>query len=187
LSEIVFAQALYKQNDGLKKLFADIHQQKAAHALDDTADILIRCIQKFHNMADEALQNFRTSQTTQVEKLITQLKAIATAYTQGETAEQRLNAIDTLLAGNSEQLIADCDAQLAFADNNYFPFLLKPYKNKHSSLLDCLTLLPLASTTTDLNLERAIAFIKQHRWGHAGMHVKIGHKKKVNVLLPCRT
>lgn len=138
-------------------------QQRAAHALDDTADILIRTIKKLHHLADEALQHFRTSQTAQVEKLITQLKAIATAYTQEETAEQKLKAIDTLLAGHSEQVIADCDAQLAFADNNYFPFLLKPYKNKRSSLFNCLALLPLASTTTDLNVERAVAFIQQHR------------------------
>jgi hypothetical protein len=79
-------------------------QQKAAQALDDTADILIRSLQKLHNLAGEALQQFKLSQTVQVEKLITQLKTIATAFMQEETPEQKLQAVEILLADKSEQI-----------------------------------------------------------------------------------
>ncbi|MDF2866963.1 MAG: hypothetical protein K0S11_433 [Gammaproteobacteria bacterium] len=44
LSEIAFAQALYKQNDGLKKLFADIHQQNYP------AEGLLNLITSIHNI-----------------------------------------------------------------------------------------------------------------------------------------
>nr|WP_052046409.1 Tn3 family transposase [Candidatus Paracaedibacter symbiosus] len=138
-------------------------RQKSAQALDDIADILIRSVQKLHNLANEALETFKLSQATQVEQLITQLKQIVTAYAQEKTPKNKFKAIDILLADKSEQLIAECDAQLAYTDNNYFPFLLAPYKNKRSILFDCLELLPLRSSTSDPSLEFAINFIKQNR------------------------
>jgi TnpA family transposase len=139
-------------------------RKKSAQTLDDVAGILIRSMRKLHNLANEALGSFKVSQTTQVESLIIQLKKIATAYLQEKTQEKKFKAIDVLLANRSEQIIKECDAQLAYTNNNYFPFILKPYQNKRSILFDCLNLLHLNSTTRDINLELAINFIKHHRY-----------------------
>ena len=138
-------------------------RQKSAQALDDIADILIRLVQKLHNLANEALETFKLSQATQVEQLITQLKQIVIAYAGEKTPKKKFKAIDILLVDKSEQLIAECDAQLAYTNNNYFPFIVAPYKNKRSVLFDCLDLLPLKSSTNDLSLEFAVNFIKQNR------------------------
>lgn len=148
-------------------------RKKAAQVLDDVSGILIRSVRKLHNVANEALGAFKVSQTTQVENLIIQLKKIATAYLQEKTQKKRFKAIDVLLANKSEQIIKECDAQLAYTNNNYFPFILKPYQNKRAILFDCLNLLHFNSTTRDINLELAINFMKKHR-----------HTKKRELVIP---
>lgn len=138
-------------------------RQKTAKVLDDMAEIVIHSLRKLHNLANEALKVFKISQTTQIDKLVTQLKQIATVYTQEETPERKFAAIKNLLDDRSTQIIAECNAQLAYTNNNYYPFLLTPYKYKRSILFDCLECMSFKSTSSDLNLEFAINFMKQNR------------------------
>lgn len=138
-------------------------RQKSAQVLDDIAEIVIRFVKKLHNWGHDALSAFKLSQIGHVESLIMRLKQIVTVYTQEKTQRKKCHALDALLADKGEELIAECDAQLAYTNDDYFSFLLKPYKNRRTILFDCVELLTLKATSRDVHLERAISFMKQHR------------------------
>ena len=55
---------------------------------------------------------------------------------------------------------------MAFANNNYLPFLLPLYRSKRSVLFGCLGSLELRSTTHDRTTTEALAFVFKHRANH---------------------
>jgi hypothetical protein len=52
---------------------------------------------------------------------------------------------------------------MAYAGNNYLPFMLASYQAQRALLLNCLSLLELESTTADQSLIDAIRFVLKHR------------------------
>ena len=71
-------------------------------------------------------------------------------------ASSRIAHIEQLLLPDKETVIAKCDEHLAYADNNYLPFMVRPYGNKRSLLFNCLSILTLKSTSSDKTTERLI-------------------------------
>ena len=89
-----------------------------------------------------------------------------TAYQSPGSKEERFDAIESVLAGESQAILQQCEAHMAYANNNYLPFMLPLYRSKRAVLFSCLESLELRSTTSDQSTLEALAFVFEHRSSH---------------------
>jgi len=145
-----------------------IHAQ-LRRAMDDTVGIFIRKVRNLHAKADERLQQYHLEHTNRVEKLIAQFRDVVAVLQTEETDKARVVGITAALKEEPEQILAECDAHMAYAGNNYYPFLLPLYKTQRPLLFNCLELVNVKSTTNDQSLIQAIHLILEHRSSHKEM------------------
>ena len=88
------------------------------------------------------------------------------AFQEGETDQDRGKRIAGAMHDNPEKLLAECEEHMAYAGNNYLPFMLVPYQTQRPLLLNCLGLLDLESTSADLSLIESIRFVLANRQSH---------------------
>lgn len=79
-------------------LVAALILKQVARSLDDAAEMFIRQVQKMHNKASDALVLYRAAHAERTDALVARLREIALAYKAEGTREQRLAAIEMLLA-----------------------------------------------------------------------------------------
>jgi hypothetical protein len=155
-------------------LAAILIRAQTGKAIDDIADIIIRIMQKLHSSANERLKNHQLAQTNKVDSLVSTLHSTIMAYRSAGTKEQRFDAIDSLLSDESHQLLKSCEEHLAYANNNYLPFILNLYRSKRSLLFKCLDSLDIRSTTQDRTILHAIELLllirkSRKEWIDAGL------------------
>jgi hypothetical protein len=75
------------------------------------------------------------------------------AHQEDGSVDQRFAAMDALIAPRRDELLEACEAHLAHAGSNYFPFVWRAYKSHRASLFGLLDALPLRSTSQDTALE----------------------------------
>ena len=138
-------------------------QSQLRGAMDDIAEMFIKMMAKMHSTAEERLHQYRIAHARQVDQLIGQFREVLTALQEPLPAAERLQKIETALDGDPTPWLAQCDEYIAFADNNYYPFLLDSYRMKRWLLFQCLDVLKLKSTTQDDKLMLAIEWILSHR------------------------
>ena len=136
-----------------------IHGQHSK-ALDDVADLLIRMVRLMENHAQTALQKYLLAHQKQVDNLIETFKDILTAYEQDESLAEKFASIDRILRGNSSTWIDRCNEHMAYAGNNYIPFMMSSYRQKRALLFNCLTILDLRSTSNDITSEGLIRLLR---------------------------
>ncbi|MEL6138106.1 MAG: Tn3 family transposase, partial [Cyanobacteria bacterium J06628_6] len=138
-------------------------QRRYAQTLDDIADVFIKRMRRMHYKAKEALENYRIESQQRTDELISKLRQVAIAHsTDGEIAD-RFAAVGCVLGDDPQELIAQCDDHLAYAGNNYLPFLPKFYRSHRAVLFRFLSVVPLYASTQNDSLAAAIDFIKAHR------------------------
>ena len=142
-----------------------IHAQ-LCQALDDAVNIFLRKLRKLHATGAEQLERYFTEHRRRAEKLIATLRDMLKAFERGANDAERGEQIARAIEGDSAQLLAQCDEHMAYAADNYFPFMISSYQAQRPLLLNCLGLLELASTHNDPMLVQAIAFVLQHRNSH---------------------
>jgi len=132
--------------------------------LDDTGDLFVRLTNNVEKKAQQRLHEYQLEQAKRVDALIAQFKSVLVAYKDGEgNGFERLTAIENSLPEDVNPLIDECDEYLAYAGNNYLPFMLKPYYSSRSLLMNALDILPLRSTSADTLTERLIVVMKALR------------------------
>jgi TnpA family transposase len=144
-------------------LVAGLILKQVARSLDDAAEMFIRQVQKMHNKASDALVLYRAAHAERTDALVARLREIALAYKAEGTREQRLAAIEMLLAADADNILALCDAHGAVAGNNYLSFLPSFYSGRRGALFLFLENIPLTSTTHDKSVTEAIAFLLAHK------------------------
>jgi hypothetical protein len=87
---------------------------------------------------------------------------VVTAYHTDGEPPQRLAAIEAVLAGNSLELLEQCDAHEAHAGHNYAPFLWCFYASHRPTLFRIWRAITMKTTSQDASLEHALAFILAH-------------------------
>ena len=138
-------------------------QRRYAQTLDDIADVFIKRMRRMHYKAKEALENYRIESQQRTDELVSKLRQVAICHsTDGEIAD-RFAAVGCVLGDDPQELIAQCDDHLAYAGNNYLPFLPKFYRSHRPVLFRFLSVVPLYPSTQDDALAAAIAFIRAHR------------------------
>ena len=137
--------------------------RRYAQTLDDIAEVFVKRMRRMHYSAKEALENYRAESQQRTDELISKLRQMVIAHsTDGEIAD-RFTAVDCIIGDQAQALISQCDDHLAYAGNNYLPFLPKFYRSHRAVLFRFLTVVPLHPTTQDESLVQAIEFIQTHR------------------------
>jgi TnpA family transposase len=141
-------------------------QTQLCKAMDDIAEIFIKTIRSMHNAAEERLRQYHLQQAGQVERLIGQFREVLTVLSEDGTSEQRVARIERSLDGDLDGWITECDEHMAYAGNNYYPFMLSGYTAKRSLLFKCLEALTLRSSSQDESVLRVIALVQKYRSSH---------------------
>lgn len=141
-------------------------QAQLQKAMDDIAEIFIKTVRSMHHIAEERLRQYKLEHADQTERLIGQFRDMLTAFHHEGTEPERLARIDRLLDGDPEPWIVRCDEHLAYVGNNYYPFMLQPYRSKRPLLFQCLEALTLRSSSQDDALLGALAWMQRFRSSH---------------------
>jgi hypothetical protein len=141
-------------------------QSQLRKSTDDIAEIFIKTVRRLDGDANKRLQDYRVEHARQVDRLVGQLRDVLTAYDLDNPPVDRLAAIGGTLLDEPQQLIEECDEYMAYADNNYFPFMLKPYRVKRTLLFECLDVLQPQTTYRDDAFAQALSWMLKHRNSH---------------------
>ena len=76
----------------------------------------------------QALAAYREEAAPRTDALVGTLRDLVVAHGQEGTAAERLAAMDAVIGGRGATLIEECDAHLALAGSNYYPFLWRCYR-----------------------------------------------------------
>lgn len=137
-----------------------IHSQHSK-ALDDVAELYLRLVRGMETGAKKQLQQYLLQHQKRVDSLIYRFRDVLSAWDQGGSAQEKLVGVEDIIQDDSERLIEQCEEHIAYAGNNYFPFMLGPYRNKRALLLNCLTILELYSTSSDTSTQSLIRLLKR--------------------------
>jgi hypothetical protein len=135
---------------------------QAAHALDDLGEMFVRRMQHIHNAAKLALERYRAATVERTDGLITTLHQLILAHQEQGSIDERFVAMDALIAPRWEELLEACEAHLAHAGSNYFPFVWRAFKSHRATLFGLLDALPLRSTSQDTSVQGALRFLQAH-------------------------
>lgn len=141
-------------------------QSQLQKAMDDVAEIFIKTLRALHRNAEERLQQYHLEHTQQVDKLIGQFRQMLTALQDESAPAERLARVEGVIDSDPEPWIAQCDEHIAYAGNNYYPFMLQPYRVKRALLFQCLDVLALKSSSQDDAPLRALAWLQRFRSSH---------------------
>lgn len=155
-----------------------LYASAAARTRDDLAEMLVKRVQQFHKQSKEALTAYRESHVARTDALIATLRDVITAFTKEGTVEERMAALSTVLGDDAPNVLDACTAHLAYASNNYYPFLWPRFKSHRAVIMRILSLLVFQSTSQDTRLERAIAFLRMHARRN-GDYLTIAREKPV--------
>lgn len=144
-------------------LAASLILKQVSKSLDDVAEMFLRQVRKIHSKAEEALTRYRMAHLERSDALIARLRDITMAYTQEGSRDERLAAVEALLAKDANQILADCIAHTAMSGNSHLAFLQEGYTGRRSVLFLFLQNVPLVATTQDALLSEAVAFLVEHR------------------------
>ena len=134
-----------------------------AQTLDDIAEMFIKRMQKMHHRSREALEQYCKDNQRRVDALISRFHDVLIAYQTEGPSPERFTAISEVIGDDAPELLEQCMAQMAYAGDNYFPFLPRFYRSHRAKLFRFLEAVPLHSSTQDKSLEQAVAFIQAHR------------------------
>ncbi|MBC3884106.1 MULTISPECIES: Tn3 family transposase [Undibacterium] len=141
-------------------------QAQLQKAMDDIAEIFVKAVRNMHHVAEDRLREYRLQHAEQTERLISQFRDVLTALQNEAPDKERLALIEQVLDGDPEPWIIRCDEHMAYAGNNYYPFILQPYRAKRALLFQCLDVLALKSSSQDESLLRALQWMRQFRSSH---------------------
>jgi len=131
-----------------------------AKTLDNAAEIFIKLIQKLDRSAQTQLEKYLADHQKQTDYLISVLSGTVKVYMDRPLS---VSAFDPMLGGDSERLLQMCEQYMAYAGNNYLPFMIQAFKKQRSALFRTIETLNLASSTEDKDLLKAFEFILEHR------------------------
>lgn len=144
-------------------LAAALITTQSARTLDDLAFMLIRRMQNIHVKAKSALDKYREEYQARTDRLITTLRDVVVAHSTVGEVNERFDEIEKALGDNPDQLLSECEAHIAYAGNNYYPFLWRFYRSHRAILFQILKQVRLHSTTQDKSIEASIQFLIDHQ------------------------
>jgi TnpA family transposase len=148
-------------------LAATLIELQNARVLDDLAEMFIKRMLRIHRHGREALALDRLKHQERTDGLIHKLHEVIVAWGTEGNAEERLQAIGTVLAPDSRMLLEQCEAHQAQTGNNYYPYMWRFYQGHRSTLLRIWRALKFRSTTQDTSLGRALDLVLENETSRA--------------------
>ena len=112
--------------------------RRYATALDDVGDIFIRLVRKIHRRANLDHQEHLLKHTCDSDRLVSRFHKVLMAWKDHDSLDTSL--LDSLLDQDTEHWITACEQHLKISDENFFPFLVAPFRKKRAQLFNCLEL-----------------------------------------------
>tara|TARA_R110001599_G_scaffold264269_1_gene464874 strand:+ start:13347 stop:16328 length:2982 start_codon:yes stop_codon:yes gene_type:complete len=131
-----------------------------AQTLDNAAQIIIKVLQKMDASAQKHLEEYLVQHRKNTDKLVEILSGTVKIYLD---KPESVSAFDPILGNNSEQLLQMCEQYMAYADNNYLPFMVKLYKKQRSQIFRAIEILNLSSASEDKDVLNALNFIIENK------------------------
>jgi hypothetical protein len=150
---------------------------QTARARDDLGTMFIRLMQQINAQGKKALAAYREESAPRTDALVETLRDLVVAHEQEGSAEERLAAMDAVIAGRGTALIEECDAHLALAGSNYYPFLWRCFRGKRSALVTLLRTLILRTTTEETSVEAALRFLLENV-GRTGKYIPTAKRER---------
>jgi len=131
-----------------------------AQTLDNAAQIVIKLLQKMDATEQKHLEEYLVQHRKNTDGLISVLSGTIKVYLD---KPEFVNAFDPVLGKDSEQLLQMCEQYVAYANNNYLPFMVRLYKKQRAPLFRAVEILNLTSASEDKNILHALNFIIEHK------------------------
>lgn len=129
--------------------------------------MFIKRMLRIHRYAREALALDRLKHQERTDGLIHTLHEVIVAWGTEGNAEERLQAIGTVLAPDSRILLEQCEAHRAQTGNNYYPYMWRFYQGHRSTLLRIWRALKFRSTIQEISLGRALDLVLENETNRA--------------------
>lgn len=133
---------------------------------DDIAEIFIKTVRRLNTDAERKLKEYQAEHQDQAERLAAQLRDSIVAYQAGKNDAARGVAVGASFEGGAEAVLEECVEFLAYAGNNYFPFMLRPYGAKRSLLFECLDVIQPMPTYVDEAFSLSLIWCMENRSSH---------------------
>lgn len=131
-----------------------------AQTLDKAGEIVIKLLQKMDRTAEKKLEEYLAHHQKQTDRLIAILSGTVQIYLD---KPETVTAFDPVLGKDSKLILQMCEQYMAYAGNNYLPFMVPLYKKQRATLFRTIEILNLASATEDKDLLKAFQFILKHK------------------------
>jgi hypothetical protein len=139
---------------------------QSARVLDDLAEMLIKRMASIHQKGKAALADYQARNQQRTDELVQTLRVLVTAYRTEGSAQERgpggTPAMATWLPDQGDAVLQRCEDHMAYAGDNYFPFLWRFYKSHRATLFRVLRHLSLRATTQDRAFEEALRFLLEN-------------------------
>ena len=135
--------------------------------LDDLAEMFIKRMSTIHQKGKDALADYHARNQQRADELVQTLRDMVIAYRTEGTAQDKITAIDALLADQGDVILQRCEDHIAHAGDNYFVFLWRFYKSHRSTLFRLLRCITVQTTTQDTTFVAALHFLleNEHKTG----------------------
>jgi TnpA family transposase len=143
-------------------LAAALFKIQSALVRDDLAQMLIKRMATIHHKGKEALAEYQRSNQQRADSLVQTLRDLVTAYRTEGSAQEKIGAMENLLPDQGEVVLQQCEAHLAHAGDNYFPFLWRFYKSHRPTLFRLVKSLEVKSTTQETSFEHTLRFLLEN-------------------------
>ncbi len=110
-------------------LAAALIRAQVARTLDDLGETLIKRMTKIHHNGEETLADYRRRQQGRTDELIAILHGLVAVMSGKGSARKVLAAMRAVLGDQAEQILQDCEAHAAYADDNPSSLLWRFFKS----------------------------------------------------------
>ena len=148
-------------------LAATLIELQTARVFDDLAEMFIKRLMRIHRHGREAQALDRLKHQERTDGLIHKLHDLIVAWGTEGNADERLQAIDMVLAPDSRVLLEQCEAHQAQVGNNYYPYMWRFYQSHRSTLLRIWRALKFRSTTQDTSLRKSLDIVLENETNRA--------------------
>lgn len=140
-------------------LIADRYTQ----VMDDIGEMLVKRMMSVHSKGKKDLKKYQDQERKRTDELVETLRDMVAAYQTEGTPEERIAALKKVIGTREEEVLKTCDAHLAYAGNNYHPFLDPHFRKHRATFFRILRSIRLKSTSQDKLMESAIDFLLKHQ------------------------
>ncbi|GAA6170301.1 Tn3 family transposase [Sessilibacter corallicola] len=142
-------------------------RQQHSKALDDVAHLYIKMLRGMEASAQAALNKYILEHQRQTDALIAKFREVLIAYDQEPERTSKRDALRAVIGDHSGDWIDRCEQHIAYAGNNYYPFMLSGYRQKRALLFNCLEILDLQTTSSDTSSASMLVLLKKLRSSRA--------------------